>query len=138
VLVWEAPGSHQGEHWEMTSSNASPRALADSARVFKVEKNAGIANAFPFGVTLGRVDSNDLVLDDNSVSRFHAFLKFDAKRKLWLLGDADSKNGTWLDQAKVAPNQSLPVRDLATLRLGEVLLVFMLPATFVASFAPRP
>lgn len=121
----------------MTRSHGGSAHVGNSARVFKVEKNTTIVNAFPFGVTLGRVDSNDLVLDDNSVSRFHAFLKFDSKQKVWLLGDADSKNGTWIDGHQVQPNESLPVRDLAKLRLGDAMLTFMLPATFLASLGVR-
>jgi pSer/pThr/pTyr-binding forkhead associated (FHA) protein len=100
-------------------------------RVFQVEKRAESGNAFPLGVTIGRVDSNDLVLADDSVSRFHAFLRFDERDRVWVLTDAESKNGTWVDELKVEPNQSAPLKDGSKLRFGDATLQFFLPPSFV-------
>ena len=81
------------------------------------------------GITLGRIDSNDVAIDDASVSRFHAY--FQEVKGVWHFCDADSKNGTWLDGLKLSPSQKLKVNDKAKIRLGEVDLYFMLPATFL-------
>ena len=131
VLLWEAPSSAEGEHWEQTRG-ANPRtpALGDPL-VFRVEKREEASSAFPLGVTIGRVDSNDLVLDDDSVSRFHAFFRFDQPGKTWVLSDAESKNGTWVDGQKLAPEQSAPLKDGSRLRFGNAELQFLMPAAFL-------
>ncbi len=62
VLVWEAPASTGGEHWERTRGHNLSTPLAGDPRIFRVEKGAKANNAFACGITLGRVDTNDLVL----------------------------------------------------------------------------
>jgi hypothetical protein len=57
-------------------------------------------SAFPSMITVGRTDNNDLPLPDITVSRFHAFFRHTpavagAGDRLEL-GDAGSRNGTWL------------------------------------------
>ena len=47
--------------------------------LFELKKVPGKANAFAMGVTVGRIDTNDVVLDDASVSRFHAYFQKDAR-----------------------------------------------------------
>ncbi|MDP3498917.1 MAG: FHA domain-containing protein [Myxococcales bacterium] len=56
--------------------------------MFFVEKVPRTGNAFALGVTIGRVESNDIIIDDSSISRFHAWLQLDAK-KGWMLCDAE-------------------------------------------------
>jgi pSer/pThr/pTyr-binding forkhead associated (FHA) protein len=91
--------------------------------VFDVKKESSKHNAFAMGVTIGRVDSNDIPLDDVSVSRFHAWLQADGKG--WVVCDAESKNGTFLDGKRLAPNQKVPVKDKAKLKFGEVEVTFL-------------
>ena len=130
VLIWEAPATTGGEHWERTRGHNVATPLAGDPRVFRVEKGAKANNAFGFGITLGRVDTNDLVLEDDSVSRFHAFLRLDERTQTWTLTDAESKNGTWLDGNKVEPNQGVAVKDESLLKFGDAVLKFLLPASF--------
>ncbi len=130
VLIWEAPAAAGGEHWERTRGHNMATPLAGDPRVFRVEKGAKANNAFAFGITLGRVDTNDLVLEDDSVSRFHAFLRHDDRTQTWMLTDAESKNGTWLDGKKVEPNQGVPIKDESLLKFGDAVLKFLLPASF--------
>ena len=92
----------------------------------------GKPNAFPMGVTIGRVPGNDIELDDTSVSRFHAWLQQDLRTKVWALTDADSKNGTWVAGAELGPRQRVPLADHTEIRLGNVFLTFLLPASLWA------
>lgn len=130
VLVWAAPALSAGEHWEKTRGLSSQGPVAGDPRIFQVEKNPKASNTFPFGVTLGRVDSNDLVLDDTSVSRFHAYLQ--QLQGAWVVTDAESRNGTSVDGVKLTPNQTVPVHDGSMIRFGDAELKFMLPASFLA------
>jgi hypothetical protein len=120
VLIWKAPPTDaSGQTWQGTHSGVGPsRPHEGEALVFEVVKDPGKQNAFPMGVTVGRIDTNDVPLDDVSVSRFHAWLQQDAKG--WVLCDAESKNGTFIDGRRLEPKQKLAIKDKAKLKFGEV------------------
>ena len=67
----------------------------------------------PF-VSIGRVDKNDVLLADESVSKFHAYVK-EGNGHFWLQ-DARSRNGTMLDGAAV-PGRGLG--DPLALKTGQ-------------------
>jgi pSer/pThr/pTyr-binding forkhead associated (FHA) protein len=81
---------------------------------------------------LGRSETNDIVINDPSVSAFHAFLMYwPGSTKDWLLGDANSRNGTSLNGTKLGPNKSVPIPDRATVLLGHLELRFLYPKSFL-------
>lgn len=130
-LVWEAPPTKLTDsgHWEMTDAGqAMMRPRAGEPLIFMVEKGSATNNPFAMGVTVGRVESNDIVVDDGSVSRFHAWLQRDERTKDWSLTDAESKNGTWVDGVQLAGKQRVVLRDGAKLKFGDVVMEFFLPA----------
>jgi hypothetical protein len=59
---------------------------------------------YPSMITVGRTRNNDVVLPDVVVSKFHAFFK-EEDGKL-LLSDADSRNGTRVDDRPVAKQKA--------------------------------
>lgn len=133
VLLLERLGGSAEASWERTGAivvGAQPQ--ANDPPVYFVEKAARTGNAFALGVTIGRVESNDIAIDDASISRFHAFLQQDAKTGGWLLCDADSKNGTALDGEPLAASAKVPLRDGAVITLGHASLRFLLPQTLHA------
>lgn len=111
------------------SSVGAPSLGANEPLVFAVKKVAD--NAFKRGVTVGRTSNNDVVLDDGSVSRFHAWMIHDATTGRWALTDAGSKNGTFLNGAALKAKTPTPLTDRARLRFGQVELVFYAPAAFL-------
>ena len=130
-LVWEAPPTKLTDsgHWEMTDAGqAMMRPRQGEPLIFMVEKGTSTNNPFAMGVTVGRVESNDIVVDDGSVSRFHAWLQKDERTKEWSLTDAESKNGTWVDNVQLAGKQRVVLRDGAKLKFGDVEMEFFLPA----------
>jgi putative nucleotidyltransferase with HDIG domain len=69
---------------------------------------------------VGRLDSLEIVLDDNSVSRHHAEVR--ATERGWRVRDLGSTNGTRLNGVRLSNGQwPLRVRDL--LQFGEVSVV---------------
>lgn len=131
ALVWEAPPTALSDsgHWELTDAGKTiSRPRAGEPIIFFVEKSANTNNPFAMGVTLGRVESNDVVLDDGSVSRFHAWLQQDERTKEWSVTDAESKNGTSVDGVTVAARQRVVVKDGSRIKVGEVELTFLTPA----------
>lgn len=136
VLWWEEAAAPEVEHWHRTEliaargSGKSTSQRLSGPKVLRVEKRAKANEPFEFGITLGRTDSNDLVLEHHSVSRFHAFLRLDEATRTWLLTDAESRNGTWVNGRKLVPNEAVAVRDEAKLRFGDAELTFLMPASF--------
>jgi putative nucleotidyltransferase with HDIG domain len=69
---------------------------------------------------VGRLDSLEVVVDDTSVSRFHAELR--ATDRGWRVSDLGSTNGTRLNGVRIGAGQwPLRLRDL--LQFGEVAMV---------------
>ena len=69
---------------------------------------------------VGRLDSLEVVLDDTSVSRYHAEIR--ATDRGWRIRDLGSTNGTRLNGVRLGRGQwPLRVRDL--IQFGEVAVV---------------
>jgi hypothetical protein len=73
-------------------------------------------------ITLGRTSSNDITLDDLSVSRFQAFFRHRFGR--WYLCDAGSRNGTRIRGTLLKARTEVEVKS------GEILHFGTLEATF--------
>jgi hypothetical protein len=133
VLVWELPsGPNPEESWQHTATGAGmARPRVAEPLVYRVEKVSGKKNAFAMGVTLGRVDTNDLQADDASVSRFHAYFQRDEKAGTWSVTDAESHNGTSLDGVRLKPNVKTVLHAGTRVRFGDVEMLFLTPEAFV-------
>jgi hypothetical protein len=131
---WNAPvlvqrtntGNNNGDVAPTRAAFVMSRPELSEARVHLIVKAAKV-NAFPMGVTIGRVEGNDIAIDDSSVSRFHAWLQQDLRSKAWSLTDADSKNGTWVGGMELAGKQKVALSDGTEIRLGNVYLTFLMP-----------
>ncbi len=98
----------------------SPWAL--NLEIFPLTKKAGAS--FPDRITLGRTSNNDIVLNDSSVSRLHAYVRRDGTQ--WVVADAGSKNGSWLSGQPLAARKERPLASKVDLRFGDVDLTFYL------------
>jgi hypothetical protein len=67
-------------------------------------------------VRVGRDPASDIVLDDQTVSRDHATLKY-ADGNWWLLPGVTG-NGTWVNGRIVRPGERVPICDNDRLRFG--------------------
>ncbi|HVE84665.1 MAG TPA: FHA domain-containing protein [Myxococcales bacterium] len=134
VLLWESPTLVPGAEktLDLTWSSPSAGRLASGEPVVcPLRKGGSPTNAFVMGVTVGRTDNNDVVLNDPSVSRFHAyFIRDPRKREIWRLVDADSKNGTWVGPMKLQSNAGVEVHDRAHLRFGDIEMDLLWPESF--------
>ena len=133
VLVWAGtpvrPGDDPFEETQASTFLTRPR--AGEPLVFELKKGNAKQNAFGLGVTVGRADSNDVPLDDASVSRFHAYFQKDPKNG-WKLYDAESSNGTWVGALKLKGKGGEVVSDKSRVRFGDVELSFLEPKSFLA------
>src|SRR5262249_55961303 len=78
--------------------------------------------SFPDRITVGRTPNNDLVIAETSISRFHAYVRREGNQ--WVVADAGSKNGSWLDGDALVARKERPLASHATVRLGDVDLIF--------------
>lgn len=65
------------------------------------------------GLKIGRSEENDIVLEDDGVSRFHASLSMD-NGTLWLR-DAGSRNGLFVNGQRVTDHRAMKVGDELTI-----------------------
>ncbi|HET6319576.1 MAG TPA: DUF3662 and FHA domain-containing protein [Chloroflexota bacterium] len=68
-------------------------------------------------VRIGRAVDNDLAIDNQRVSRYHAQARWIESD--WLVYDLDSTNGTFVDGERVMPAQPRRLRTGGVLRLGD-------------------
>jgi hypothetical protein len=77
---------------------------------YALESSAGL-------VRIGRALDNDVAIDNQRVSRYHAQVRW--VESVWLVYDLDSTNGTFLDSERLASARPRPLRAGMTLRLGD-------------------
>lgn len=88
--------------------------------VYPLTKKPGAS--FPDRITIGRTPNNDIVIVDHSVSRFHAYVRSDGAS--WLVADAGSKNGSWLERVTLEARKERRLGSKQILRIGDVDLTF--------------
>ena len=87
---------------------------------FPLEKREG-SNVFLNMITLGRAQNNDLVLEGEGISKFHAY--FTQVGEKWLLVDAGSSFGTFVNDRKLEPRSERAVLEPgARVRFGNTLV----------------
>ena len=124
VLVWAAPPATKEEPllFATRPGDRIKRPAPGQAVFYAVSKSA--KNAFADEVTVGRTANNDITIEDNSVSRFHAYLAPD-KKGVWSLVDAKSTMGTFLSGKKLKPKTPVPIASGTTFKVGEVEVQFL-------------
>ncbi|CAN5877429.1 hypothetical protein BH11MYX2_BH11MYX2_15490 [soil metagenome] len=95
---------------------------ATDLEVYPLAKKPGAS--FPDRITIGRTPNNEIVISDQSISRLHAYARTD--RRGWVVADAGSKNGSWLDKLTLDAHKERPIQTKAKLRLGDIDLMFFL------------
>ncbi|MBI5511708.1 MAG: FHA domain-containing protein [Deltaproteobacteria bacterium] len=86
----------------------------------------------PGFVSIGRTENNDIVINDVSVSKFHAFCRLNGDGSVVIL-DSGSSNGTFVNDIAVPRHGSGEPVHLSTgdtVRLGTVRLSFLPHAAF--------
>ena len=71
-------------------------------------------------ITIGRLTENDIVIDDKTVSKYHCFIV--TEQDYFIIGDAGSSNGTYINEKKISSHKKLSDGDIIT--LGDTELEF--------------
>lgn len=105
--------------------------LDANAPYIEVVKRAG-ANPFSALITIGRADNCDIVIRSSSISKFHAYVASIPQLDDSLehqLADSGSRNGTKLNDARLAPKELVALADGDRVDIGGVIVVrFFTPA----------
>lgn len=87
-------------------------------------------------LTVGRQPDSDLVLEDTSVSKRHAILRWDEAHNRCTLADLGSTNGTFLN-ASVRIRRETTLKNGDILSFGEVQYWFLLTETLYEKISTR-
>jgi hypothetical protein len=79
-------------------------------------------------VSIGRIASSEIVLDDNSVSKTHASLSVGDDGKL-LLADTGSTNGTFINNERIAYGKAIDIDEKDLVKFGDVVVTFAVRRT---------
>jgi len=106
-------------------SDSRPTPPQDRAATIVLQIAGRPGPAFPLDPAgenvLGRAPGSIVTLADRLASRNHAAIRYDAAADTWLLADLGSRNGTWLDGARVSRGT---LADGSLIRIGTTELVF--------------
>jgi len=81
-------------------------------------------------VTVGRADTNSLVLTEPRVSRFHAQIEFLSQSQTYAVSDMGSSNGTYVNGHKLRPLAPRPLANWDKIRMASCV--------FTARFVDDP
>jgi hypothetical protein len=91
-------------------------------------------------ITIGRADTNDIVIGSSEVSKMHAFFMLDRTTNQVTLTDAGSTNGTKVDGRPLEPRvQAVPLEGGEALHIGTIKVTFHEAGTlweFLRTFEP--
>ena len=89
-----------------------------------LEDGAGNRTPIRGSCSLGRSESNQVTLQDETVSRRHAVIQAQGDQEFWLV-DFGSRNGSYVDSQRIA--QPTRLRDGAIVAIGRFQYVFRQP-----------
>lgn len=115
---------------ERASSTREPR-LADLAKLLgercyfsAVQKRLDAGGALGERVSVGRAMNKDIVLRHSSISKFHAYFQ-STEPGTWSITDAESKNGTSVEGARLGQRESRALASGERVTFGSIETVFL-------------
>jgi hypothetical protein len=119
--------SNDDEHTVMASSSGwRLQELSLLNRVFPIAKGTF---ALPGPITLGRADSSDISIPEESISKRHLVFELDGGTRVT---DCGSTNGTSVDGKPLTPQVAFDLRGGETLTVGNYSFLYHTPASFLA------
>jgi len=85
-------------------------------------------NPFPKKITVGRSSVQDIVIQDMTISKFHAYFYTDEEQNYFLV-DNNSTNGTFVNGNKIE-NQNILINDKDEISFSNLKFIFYFPYNF--------
>lgn len=83
--------------------------VAPGQPVYRLVKQG--SNAFSNMITVGRTGNNDIVIDSQGISKFHAHFSFNRDTGTSMVTDAGSTNGTYVNGIRLKPKTPTQLDD---------------------------
>ncbi|MBU0495729.1 MAG: FHA domain-containing protein [Chloroflexi bacterium] len=102
-----------------------------------IQAGGSVGKEFPFNkdtITIGRSLDNDVILDDEQVSRHHANIRRQGDQ--YVLTDLASANGTYVDRRRISEPHVLRPGDM--IQTGSLVLEFLSSAPDAATVIGTP
>lgn len=114
---------------EGDGNSSSPNAIKKIMHMLQMQRDLAEENDV---YTIGRVDRNDIVLVDYTISKSHAkiFLREDG----YYLVDNKSKNGTSLNGTALIPHREYSIKEKDIVIFGRIGFVFIRPISLFIRF----
>lgn len=90
----------------------------------EIEMPSGERIQLKGSISLGRTDSNEIVLADAKISRKHAYIRVEGKNEFYLM-DQGSRNGTYLNGTRIT--KTVLLHDMDRIQIGSFELTFHQP-----------
>jgi hypothetical protein len=98
--------------------------------VYVVRKQA--RSVFSGRISIGRTATNDIRLDGQEISKFHAYFTWDDDRSAYYLSDAGTTNGTRVNHDLIPSGERTKLVDGDVIHIGPCTLYYYSPAGFYA------
>jgi hypothetical protein len=111
--------------------------LDPNARVFPLEKREN-SNHYSQMIIIGRTPNSDIPLISSEISKMHSYLtwKDTDEGKTYKVVDGNSRNGTWLNEKKLAPHKPCDIKSGQVISLGgSIFLCFFSPKDFFSALS---
>ena len=105
---------------DAAAAKNAPPANEYELTIMTPDRDEWIASIEGQEVTIGRDESNDVVLQDDRISRLHARLTWTEGK--WALTDLGGLDGTWLEEQRLIVGRAAPLPVGAAFRVGPFLL----------------
>lgn len=102
-----------------TKKNAKINAKSSMPRLEVRGKSKMLSNK---AFAIGRDKSNQLIVADPKVSRYHAIVTFE--NDVAYIKDTDSANGTYINNKKIPPGKKIKLNNGDKIKVGTTVIVF--------------
>jgi hypothetical protein len=143
VLIQRPPESHKGQHTDLmglpmnvqSTTVARPGAVNSGTLSLLFQFDSLVVATLPplegvDALSVGRQPDCELVIDDASVSKKHATLRWDASKSRATIQDLGSTNGTFLNAStRLSKDKESVLMDGDIISFGEVQFWYLLTQT---------
>lgn len=102
-----------------TLKNAKLNAKSAIPRLEVYGKTKTLSNKI---ISIGRGKTNQLIIADNKVSRYHALVYF--KNDNAYIKDTDSLNGTFINDKRIESGKNIKLKNGDKIKVGTTVIIF--------------
>lgn len=123
---------HMGDHGQSDQTSLFQKRYIDQDDDAEISLHSAIFYLAPLNsgkiIAIGRAESNDIVLNDPSISREHAHIRVEGQA--CYLTDFGATNSTMLNEAAMTPNKEAVLEPGDNIGFGRYQFSFMTPERF--------